>query len=134
MRRARQLHGNFEQNYLYMIEGRAINLFYRTLFVPSPFESIRLIKNGLLFFDGHIVKTLNIKLPIGKIMSPHINIHTRLRGCLARRLRGQAALFSPPKFLFVSFFLVSSIILFTPLRKHFVYSFPIDIQRITGYY
>lgn len=117
-----------------MIEGRAINLFYRTLFVSSPFESIRFIKNELLFFDSHLVKTFNIKLPIGKLIYPHFKLHTRLRGYLSRRLRGKAVLFSPPKFLFVSFYLVSAIKLFQPKRKDFVYSFPIDIQRITGYY
>ncbi len=50
--------GNFEQNYLFMLEGRAVSIFYRTLFVANPFESIRFIKNGLVLLDYHIIKTI----------------------------------------------------------------------------
>lgn len=134
MRRARKLDGSFEQNYIAMIEGRVINLFYRTLFVASPFESIRFIKNGLVLLDFNVVKTLNIKPEIGKLLFPDFKLHTRIRGYLSKRLRGKAALFNVPKFLFVSFYLVVAIILSMPKRKDFVYPFSIDIQRITGYY
>lgn len=40
-----------------MLEGRALNIFYRTLFVATPFESIRFIKNKLVILDYNYIKS-----------------------------------------------------------------------------
>lgn len=40
-----------------MLEGRALSIFYRTLFVATPFESIRFIKNRLVLLDVDYIKT-----------------------------------------------------------------------------
>src|ERR1044071_5989115 len=49
--KARKLTGNLENNYCYLLEGRAIMILYRTLFVSNLFDAIKCLKRQIIFLD-----------------------------------------------------------------------------------
>ena len=50
-RRAAKAQGNMEDNYVTMLEGRLLNLVYRTLFVETPFVALRYIRNSAIYIN-----------------------------------------------------------------------------------
>jgi ribosomal protein S4 len=133
-KRASKLDGSMIQNYYYLLECRSLMILYRTLFAPTPFDAIKLIKNGFLFFDGDQIHSLHAPLIVGKFIHLAIELRFRVQCYLAIRSKGNAVLFNVPKFMFVSFYFIMAILLRLPQKKDFIYPITIDVQRITGYY
>lgn len=133
-KRASKADGNMDENYCFLLEGRAIMILYRTLFVSNPFEAIRFIKNGLFYYDRQKIRSIDYLIYPGKFFHILPNIIDRVRNYIRIRAKSKATLFNIPKFMFISFLMITGFLLNKPKRKFLVYPINIDIQRITGYY
>ena len=60
------LEGNLEDNYLHAIEGRLLFFLYRCNFFKNFYEIIDIIKLGIIYVDGRLIKHYNYKVPITK--------------------------------------------------------------------
>lgn len=134
LKKASKLDGSFIKNYLYLLEGRALMVIYRTLFVATPFDAIHIIKGGHLYFDGHKIRSLQALLTMGKFITISTRVRQRLQLFLAARLEGGAAIFNVPSYMFVSFNFMIAILLRLARKEEYLYPINVDIQRITGYY
>jgi hypothetical protein len=61
------------------------------------------------------------------------SIVRRLKVALYKRVRFDSLIFNTPKFLFISYRFFYAFFIKLPSKKDFIYTFPLDIQRITGY-
>lgn len=134
LKKARKLDGSFIKNYFYLLEGRALMVLYRTLFVPTPFDAIHIIKTGDLYFDGHQIRSLRAIITIGKFISLSKRFRYRAQLFLAARVEGSAAIFNVPNYMFVSFNFMIAILLRLARKEEYLYPINVDVQRITGYY
>jgi ribosomal protein S4 len=57
-RKAKKLEGFFEENYLYLLEGRLVCLSYRSGLVLNMFDAISFVKKGCVKVNGLIIKDL----------------------------------------------------------------------------
>jgi len=122
-----------ENNYCLLLECRLIAIIYRTNFMSNIFEIIKFIRYGYIFFDFkkliHVNSTFK-KLSFITCFRPLVK---RLKTNLLLRLKTESVMFNTPKFLYISYYFYYVYLRQLPLRKHFVYPFRLDIQRITGY-
>ena len=108
-------------------------LFYRTNFLSNIFEILQFIKAGNVYINFKQVKYINCSITNISRITCSRNTIVRLRTNLKKRLHYQIILFNTPKFLFVSYFFFYAYLAKLPQRKDFIYPYPLDIQRITGY-
>jgi len=133
-RKSIKLFGNFESNYCYFLECRIASAFYRTNFLSNIFEIMRFIKAGNVLVNFNAISSLNYLLPVGSILSVPFRYKRYINQRLLERLQYGAVLFNMPRFFFISFNFLFAMLLRYPVKKDLIYPFPIDIQRITGYY
>jgi ribosomal protein S4 len=77
--RANKADGNLNINYSYLLEGRSLCIYYRSLFAASLSESLRFIRSGNFTIDGSFILSYNALIPLGKFYFPRINLMNRLR-------------------------------------------------------
>jgi ribosomal protein S4 len=57
--KAKKREGYFEENYLYILEGRLVCLVYRAGLILNMFDAIAFVKKGCVKVNGLIIKDLN---------------------------------------------------------------------------
>jgi small subunit ribosomal protein S4 len=67
-KKAKSLTGFFEENFLYLLEGRLNCLVYRSGLISNMFDAINFVKKGCIKVNGLIIKDLNYVVTIMTII------------------------------------------------------------------
>ena len=126
--------GNMEDNYFGFLEGRLSAFFYRTNWLANIFEIMRFIKDGHVYVNFKPITNINYRVSLGEFVSFNRKFKHRLYFFLRERLGYGAIIFPPPAYMFMCYSLRFCYIMRQPLWKDLVYTFPLDTQRLTGYY
>lgn len=134
-RSAAKKDGNFETNYLRILECRALAIAYRLNLSPDIFWLLNFVKTGRYFLlDFQPIQFINLIIPIGKLLTVTEEWRWKFLQRLQKRICLRTILFPVPKFIFSSYSCFFFYLMRYPLRTDLVYPFSIDLQRITGYY
>lgn len=133
-RKASKMTGNMEDNYFGFLEGRLSAVFYRTNWLANIFEIMRFIRDGHVYVNFQPVSNINYRVSLGEFVSFNRKFKHRLYFFLRERLNYGAIIFPPPAYMFMCYGLRFCYIMRPPLWKDLVYTFPLDTQRLTGYY
>jgi len=127
--------GNFETNYLRVLECRAVSIAYRLNFSPDIFWLMRFLKMGSYLLLEHVpIKTANFIMPIGRFFTVFFEWRWKIIKRLFKRIFLRTIMFPAPKFFFTSYECFYFYLVRAPRRVDLIYPFSIDLQRITGYY
>lgn len=99
-KKAKRLNGFFEENFLFLLEGRLNCLVYRSGLVLNMFDSIAFVKKGCIKVNGLIIKDLNYVVTIMTI----IGFRSICKGFLFlnfwKKIVRKLIFMIPPKFLY----------------------------------
>jgi hypothetical protein len=124
---------SFDENFLFLLEGRLVCLVYRVGLILNMFDAIDFIKKGAVKVNNLIIYDLNYTISVMQI----VGIISICKGFLIlslwRRLIRKIVYIYPPKFVyffytFFFFFLKRSI-----KRNDIMHPLKIDIYRAIGY-
>jgi S4 domain len=132
-RKAKKLEGFFEENYLYLLEGRLVCLSYRSGLVLNMFDAISFVKKGCVKVNGLIIKNLNYVVTVMTI----IGFRSICKGFLFlnfwKKIIRKIIFIVPPKFLYFFYKFFFFFLKRSPRRKDFMHPFHLDMYRAIGY-
>jgi hypothetical protein len=133
-RTAHKRDGFFEHHYCLALEGRIISFLYRTGFVSNMFDSLYYIKNCYVALNRKIVSYVNESVDLYEILSFHPMIKRLIyKDLIFRYIEMEYSLFSPPRYLYVSYWFLFSFMFKFPLQSDLALPRGIDIYRATGF-
>jgi ribosomal protein S4 len=130
--KARKKRGSYHMNYLYLLEGRIISVFFRSGFVNTMFDSIRFIKLGYARIDKICISNpyylVSVMLPMGVSLF----IKGSIWWNIVRRLNRKAFM-GFPKYMYISkrifFFMLKRF----PYKREIINPIRIDISKFILY-
>jgi ribosomal protein S4 len=66
--KAKKREGSFEENYLYLLEGRLVCLVYRSGLILNMFDAISFIKKNCVKVNGVLINNLNYVVTVMTII------------------------------------------------------------------
>jgi len=133
-RSAAKQDGNFEVNYLRFLEGRIVSIIYRLNLSADIFWLIKFMKEGCFSVEYNSITFPNYIVPIGKLLTVSKSWHAKFIMTLSKRIKLRTLLFPTPAFIYACYRMFWFYLLRYPRRRDLIYPFPLDLQRITGYY
>jgi len=127
--------GQFEVNYLSLLECRAVSILYRLNFsadLIGLFRTFRACKSLRLEYTP--VESPNFIIPVGLLFTLLLSERFKTTKYILKRIQLRTLLFPIPKFIFTCFTCFFFYMVRGPSRRDLVYPFAIDLQRLTGYY
>jgi ribosomal protein S4 len=132
-RKANGLEGNFESNFLYLLECRLVCVMYRSTLITNMFEAIKFVQSNNVwidkiyrFYPNYYVKPLQL-----------VGIRPILKGLfhwnLVRRLKLKTILFNCPRYIFMSYSFFTFFLKRYPCKKDLIFPIRIDVYKLTGY-
>lgn len=131
--KAKKMDGFFEENYLYILEGRLSCLCYRSGLILNMFDAISFVKKGCVKVNGLIITNLNYIVTVMTI----IGFKSICKGFLFlnfwKRLVRKLVFIYPPKFLYFFYKFFFFFLKRSPKRNDFIHPFHLDMYRAIGY-
>jgi len=101
--KAKRKYGSMGRNYFAFIEGRLFMLLYRANFVNNMFKLKFIIDRGLFQVNGKIKFFANHNVKVGELVQIHFKYLQMFKNDLKLRFINRNILWSPSKYLFVSY-------------------------------
>lgn len=132
-RKAKKMNGFFEENFLFLLEGRIMCIVYRSGLILNMFDAISFVKNGFVKVNGVYISNINYIVPIMKI----IGFRNICKGFLFltfwKKIIRRIVFRYPPKFFFFFYKFFFFFLKRNLRKKDFANPFRLDMYRATGY-
>lgn len=133
-RAAARKDGLFEFNFCFLLEGRLIAFLYRTGFVSNMWEALRFVKQSYVLINRKRVDFPNMSVKLYDILSFDVLIKSKVYLELLVNFKRRRFLFSPPPYIFNSFWFLFSYMYKYPRIDHLVYpANDFDIYRVIDF-
>lgn len=126
-------HGDFESNFLILLEGRLASFLYRSSLISNIFDSIKIIKSSLVLVDFKYIDFPNYSAKLYEMVTFNILIKSFIYMDLLVRMRLRRYLFHPANYIFMSFNLMYFYMYKLPLLEDIILTCPVDIFRATSF-
>lgn len=94
----------YEQHYILALEGRLVNILYRSTFVDSLFNAIYYVKGGFITLNWKVHTFFNVKVKVLDFVSFLPIILYDIIVFYFYRLAMHLIIHPPVRFLYISFF------------------------------
>jgi ribosomal protein S4 len=126
---ARKKKGYFFKNYIGFIEGRLFMLIYRANFVNNIFKLKFIIDRGIFLVDGVRKYYSNYFVNVGELVQVDFKYKKLLRIDMKIRFNNKNILYSPRKYLFVSYKFLFIFFLRSPKKEELKYPIRLDVYK-----
>jgi len=126
---ARKKAGYFINNYLGFIEGRLFMLLYRANFVNNIFKLKFIIDRGIFLVNGVRRYYSNYVIRVGSLIQVDFKYKKLIENDMKLRFELRNILWSPRKYLFISYKFFFILFLRSPKIKELKYPIKLDIYK-----
>jgi hypothetical protein len=132
-RLAKKKDGLYEHNFILFLEGRLVNLLYRSSFLESIFKAYYYVKGGFVTLNRKVCTYVNEKCTLFDFLSFLPIILYDILLIFIFRLSMRLLMHPPLRYMYVSFIFMFAFMFKMPFGNDIPNRKIIDLYRLTGY-